>query len=180
MELFEPKLDKLSGLLDELDDAVHSTRASLIRKHSFDEQKVKDIFGELTELIYEMRKNLPQEINSARKVLRNQESLLNEAREDADMIRRQAEMDYDRLVDEHEITQAAKREYDRLIDEAKDEIEASRKSAAEFIYNTFHDADLELQGHLARLINQNETLENFYRELIGDIVSSKNMLGGGS
>ena len=73
----------------------------------------------LLSIIDQMRVSIPEEIREARRLLRDKEKQLSEAREEVGRIISEAREDAARLTDDHEIRAAAEEQAARMIEEAR-------------------------------------------------------------
>lgn len=73
----------------------------------------------LLNIIDQMRVSIPEEIREAKRLLRDKEKQVSQAREEVARILSEAREDASRLTDEHEIRKAAEEQTDRMIEEAR-------------------------------------------------------------
>ena len=83
----------------------------------------------LLELIDQMRSTVPWEVREAQDVVNDKESILEEARREAEGIVHGAELDAQALLDETAIIQAAERESRQILDRAEERAAASLEDA---------------------------------------------------
>jgi len=101
--------------------------------------------GELLEILSQAQKNLPSDLESARKILLTRDSILEEARLSADQLIGHAREEVSEMIEQTKIVAAARQEAQRIMDEVaeeakqeRDEIEAyidSRLATLEVILN---------------------------------------------
>lgn len=74
---------------------------------------------ELTNLIEDLRHDLPQELEQAEKVIQERETILKSAQQEADAIKKEAKVEAERLVNENDIVVKARQTSQMLINEAQ-------------------------------------------------------------
>ncbi len=99
--------------IDELEDILDAGRGRpFTSKISIDKEKAYDIIGE-------MRLNLPQEIRQAQKIIEDHDRIIEDAKNKATSIIKEAEMRADEITGDHEIYKLATEAAEKLVDEAK-------------------------------------------------------------
>jgi cell division septum initiation protein DivIVA len=122
---------EIMALLDRLEElASQATKVPLTGKIFVDPD-------ELLALVDEMRDMLPQEIRDANRVARDRESILGEAREQAEATVREAQAMAARLTGESAVTREAQAQADELIDQAKRVAREIRQNALEWADDLF-------------------------------------------
>lgn len=88
---------------------------------------------ELVHLIEDLRRDLPQELEQAEKVIQERENIFNAARQEADDIIRQAKAQSEKLVDENDIVAKARQTAQMVVSEAQrqgdEHVEQARQQA---------------------------------------------------
>lgn len=122
----EPGTVDFLYLLDRLEEALAAgSRVPLTVRTLVDEQECLDI-------IDQMRVALPEEVKYARRVLAERELLLNQAREEAERVVRNAELRAARLVEEHVLVRTAQARAIEIEDKAEQAGEEIRAEAERY------------------------------------------------
>lgn len=112
----------------------------------------------LTQLVAEIREMLPDELRQARWVLRERESLLDEAEQAAQRIVADAEQESLRLAGETEVMRVAEREARRVTHEAREQARGMRIEAEDYIDAQLARFELVLQKTLATIADGRDRL----------------------
>jgi len=122
---------EIMALIDRLEEMVQqATRVPLTGKILLDPD-------ELLSLVDELREVVPQEIREANRVARDRETILAEAREQAEEILREAKALAAQLTSEAAVTKEAQSQADELIDQAKRVAREIRQNALEWADELF-------------------------------------------
>jgi cell division septum initiation protein DivIVA len=138
----ESLLGEVEARLDELELALAEARPMPLSASVLVSRET------LTQLVNEIRELLPSELRQARWVLRERESLLNEAEQTAQRMIADAEQECLRLTGETEVVRAAEREAKRVTREAQDQSRAMRLEAEDYIDAQLARFELVLQKTL--------------------------------
>ncbi|MCL1881645.1 MAG: ATPase [Oscillospiraceae bacterium] len=117
----ENTLDMMGDVLDRAVAVPFSGKKSLIDIEKMDS------------LIYEIRSNLPREIEQARKIVREAKSIENDARREADRIIRKAEERARELVKNQEITRLAQARAEEIMLAAQQKSRELRNTTNDYI-----------------------------------------------
>lgn len=117
----------VAGLLDTLERIAGEARAMPLSS------SVMVNRAELTALLRQLRDTLPDELNRARWVVREQEQILEHARVDATEIVADARDEHERLVADQQVVVAAKEEAERIIDAAHGTARQMRLEAEDYV-----------------------------------------------
>ena len=101
---------------------------------------------ELSHLVGELRRDLPQELERAEKILRDRDEIIKSAQEQADSIIKEAKLKAERLIDENDVVIKAREQARMVIAEAQ-------RQESEILENTRQQARL-LQEQADRYANQ--------------------------
>ena len=117
----------VAGLVDALERLVAEARAMPLSS------SVMVNRGELVALLQQLREVLPEELERARWVVREQDGILEHARTDAAEIVADARAEHERLLSEQEVVRAAKAESDRIVDAANGTARRIRLEAEDYV-----------------------------------------------
>jgi len=106
----------------------------------------------------QFREALPEEVQNAREIVQQKESLLDATRREAGQIIAKAQGDVERLAGEHQITQEARHQAQVILQRADREAARLRADADEYVF----DALSQLQEEMTRIL---QVVENGLRKL---------------
>ncbi len=129
-------MNKIDDILDEMDDVLDKAKPFPFGG----DKKVANI-DRLRELLNDVRLNLPAEFKEARGVVFDKQRLLNEARETADSIIRDAEKRAASMVMESEIVKEAKNKAIDILKQAKASANQTKKEANDYVENIMEKTD---------------------------------------
>jgi cell division septum initiation protein DivIVA len=126
-------------LLDRLEELIgQATKVPLTGKVLLDPDEVLG-------LVDEMREMLPQEIRDANRVARDRETIMTDAREQAEAMVREAQSVASRLTSDSAVTREAQVQADELIDQAKRVAREIRQNALEWADELFQRVQPDLE-----------------------------------
>ena len=169
--------EKIEDLLSDMDDVINSARSvPFSNKISIEKEALFDIIDDIRAIAVEMRKNLPREIEQARRVLLDRENLTGEARAKAEMIIKAAEAEANKMLNEHEITRQAREFAAQITHEASEEANTFKLSAAQYIDGIFHDLDGLMRQGLEDHIKKFRDIEDFYTNIIDELYENRKQI----
>jgi F0F1-type ATP synthase membrane subunit b/b' len=125
-EVAEAPVD-VAGLMDTLERLAVEARAMPLSS------SVMVNRAELLALLRQLRETLPEELERARWVVREQEGILEHARTDAAEIVADARAEQERLVSQQQVVRAAKEEADRIVEAAHSTARQMRLEAEDYV-----------------------------------------------
>ena len=134
----------IDDILDMMDDMLDnaSTVPFSVKKSIIDCDQMRDYINEI-------RLNLPQEIKQAKLIVRDRQSIINDANKEADSIVRRAEDRAKVIVSNDEITKAAKARAVEMINQAQAKSKEIKNAANKYIDDVLVQAEECLQANLA-------------------------------
>ena len=99
---------------------------------NFSGNTVKVDAEEMTALLDELRDALVDEIRQARQIVRDKDAIIEEARNEAQSIKEDLEMNIRTMIDDHEITREATLHAETMMAEAREKSDRIRKGADEY------------------------------------------------
>jgi len=170
-------MDTILDYLDEIDDILESSKAVPFSNNRISIDKIR-----LSEILEEIRLNLPVEIDKAQRIVTDHERIVEDAKRRAANIIEDARVEITRMADEHEIANLAYERAREIVEESKSDAKDMRLNAMEYadgilerIEDAIRDAATmmnqatrgidELLNNNLDLINQNrkELQENIKR-----------------
>jgi vacuolar-type H+-ATPase subunit H len=135
----------LQYLIDRLEAMVTGAkRMPITNKLMLDEQ-------ELADLIDQMRTVLPEEVRSARKVLRERDSIISEAQQQADEILKTAHEQAEMLLDQQGLMAEAEARARQYMEEVESEVQERINGADEYARQVLTQLKDQLGRHLSTI-----------------------------
>ncbi len=133
-------IDDILDMMDDLLDNAASVPFS-VKKSIIDGDQMRDYINEI-------RLNLPQEIKQAKLIVRDRQSIMNDANKEADAIIRRAEDRAKVIVSNDEITKAAKARAAEILTQAQGKAKEIKSAANKYIDDVLVRTEECLQGNL--------------------------------
>lgn len=102
-------------------------------------------------LLADVRLNLPQEIKQARLIVTDRQTILDDAKKEADAIIHQAEERALRMLEEHVITKEAKQQAQGLVNEAQMQSRELKRGANDFLDGLLQETEQALSASLTQV-----------------------------
>lgn len=150
-------------LIDEIDELIDNAGSVPLTK------KVMIDADELSEILNEMRTQLPEAIREATVITEDRQNIINEAKQnaeqtrqaalaDADRIRNEAQMQMQRLINEHDITKNAENLSRDIIAKAENSARNVTLQATTYIDDMFSRTQDRLKEMLSAIENSRNEL----------------------
>ena len=133
-------VDRLEDLVNDGGHLPFSTRTMI------DEQRA-------LEIIDQMRISIPEEIESARRVYRERDRVIAQANEEAARIRQLAREKSETLIQRDSVTKAAQARASRIIEQARQEADAIKHDADQYVMDVLSDLEDALMRTLGVVRN---------------------------
>ena len=134
-------IDDILDMMDDMLDNAASVPFS-VKKSIIDSDQMRDYINEI-------RLNLPQEIRQAKLIVRDRQSIINDANKEADTIIRRAEDRAKVIVSNDEITKAAKARATEIINQAQGKARDIKNAANKYIDDVLVKTEECLQSNLS-------------------------------
>lgn len=121
---------------------------------------------DLLEVLEDIRKKLPLELEEAERLLGQRNMLLQEAKMEADAIIKEAEQGAKQLLAEHEITKKAQATSEEVTERARLNAKELKNSAKEYSLTLLNDLEEQLELSQVRLVKNLEDNYNAYIKFI--------------
>jgi vacuolar-type H+-ATPase subunit H len=148
-------MSDIDKILDEIDEVIDKASPFPLTAHKLiiDGDRLKD-------LIYDMRENLPQEIQKANIIVHDCERLKKEAEVKAEDIIRQAEDRARNLVSENEITKQAKQKAYEMLMQAQNKSKDVKNAANIYVENLLSDTEAYFHQNLQEVKRTRQQILN--------------------
>ncbi|MBQ9891342.1 MAG: ATPase [Firmicutes bacterium] len=160
---------KVLELLDELDEIIElASSVPVVRKVMVDP-------NEVTEIVKEIRLELPDEIQQAQWIKNERTRILDEAKAEYDNIIKEAQEKAAALVEQDEITIRAKERADEILRVAKENCSVMKMSILDYtdgmLYNLQEKVD---QMYATYFTDMYDDLQNTFEKINTNIANSRN------
>ena len=162
---------KVLELLDELDEIIEvASGVPLVKKVMVDPD-------EITEIVKEIRQELPDEIQQAQWIKNERERILNEAKAEYESILIDGRKKADALVENDEITITAKAKADEIIRIAKENAQVMKMSILDYMDNMLFNLQSKCdQIYGTYFTDMYDNLQNTFQKINENISSSRKEL----
>lgn len=137
----------IQHLVDRLEELLNNGRHMPFTAYTLvDEQRA-------LELIDQMRISIPEEIEKAKRILRERDRIIAQANEEAARIRELAREKSETLIQRDSITQAAKARANSIIEQSRQEADNIRREADQYVMDVLSDLKDALERTLTVVHN---------------------------
>ena len=141
-------------LIDRLEELFNESKAiPLTRNVMVDEDRMLDI-------IDQMRIAIPEEVKKAQQLLGQRDRVLAQAQEEANRTLEIARQKSDQLVGKDVVMQEAQRRADQILTQARSEGEGIRADADDYVMDSLHQLEAELERITNQVRNGIHTVED--------------------
>jgi len=166
MESVLDYLEMLEEIIDNARAVPFSTRVSVDR-------------DKVMEVLTEMRMNIPVEIRQAQRIIEDRERIIDEAKNKADVIVREANGRAQDMVDEHEVYKRAVEQATEMMEENKKNVRDLRVNSLDYADGILSGAESALREALDGLNKQYQQIEDSFIDTINEIYDNRQELRGG-
>lgn len=141
-------------LVDRLEELFNESR-SIPFTHSVivDEDRMLDI-------IDQMRVSIPDEIKKAQQIIAQKDRLMAQANEESKRTLDLAREKGEQIVERDNIVQAAQTRAEQILAQVREEANQTRREADEYVVDTLHDFEVQLERILNQVRNGIKTLQS--------------------
>ena len=140
---------KIDELMNELQQEIEHSKSSVFGRRKIDADLV-------AEILKDMRGAMPQDIETAKTIIKNEESIIEKAKEKAQTILDGVESRLTELIEEHKITQLAYEKSNRLIDLAQKQAAELRSGSTAYAVDVLDDIIMYLKEYID-IVNENKS-----------------------
>ncbi len=140
---------KIDELMNELQQEIDHSKSSVFGRKKIDAELV-------AEILEDMRGALPQDIETAKTIIGNEESIIEKAKEKAQSILDGVDARLAELIEEHKITQLAYEKSNRLIDLAQKQAAELRGGSTAYAVDVLDDIIMYLKEYID-IVNENKS-----------------------
>ena len=160
---------KVLELLDELDEIIEvASGVPLVKKVMVDPDEV-------SEIVKEIREELPDEIQQAQWIKNERQRILDEAKNEYESILADARKKADAMIENDEITVMAKSKADEIIRVAKENSQVMKMSILDYTDNMLYNLQEKVdQLYATYFTDMYDNLQNTFEKINTNITSSRN------
>jgi len=150
---------KLMALLDEVEQFIENSR-----RLPFTEKVIIDA-DQLLDYLDQIREALPSEMEEAKRIYRDREKIMKEAREEAEQLLEEARARMARMVENHEVSRQAQGMAEEVVAQARQIAREIRQGANEYADEVLKKIEEVLEQASANLEKSIATVKNGREEL---------------
>lgn len=160
---------KVLELLDELDEIIEvASGVPLVKKVMVDPDEV-------SEIVNEIRQDLPDEIQQAQWIKNERQRILDEAKAEYEKIVAEAQAKADKLVDNDEITIAAKTKADEIMRNARENAQLMKMNILDYTDNMLYNLQEKVdQIYASYFTDMYDNLQGTFEKINTNISSARN------
>ncbi|MCD8216278.1 MAG: ATPase [Clostridiales bacterium] len=152
-------MDSIIDIIDEIQDLLDACK-----KSAFSTGKISVDKEQLTELLQDIRLNIPSEIAQAKRISEKCEKIVQEAHNKANQIIKQAEDQAEKLIMDHEITRQAKAEAEAIVEDAREDAREIRRNAVSYADDLLSDVEEAVTQTLRKVEDESRNALNTIEE----------------
>lgn len=165
MENLLDYLDMLEDILDNSKSVPFSSRVSVDKEQLFD-------------ILSEMRLNLPNEVRQAQRIIEDHDKILQDAKNKAANILKEAEIRAQEHTDDHVVYKMAVEQAQELMEETKRSAKDMRLGAIDYVDDLLSKAENTIRESLNNLNQHYRTIEDEFSETIETIYTNRQEMRG--
>lgn len=150
---------KLMALLDEVEQFIENSR-----RLPFTEKVIIDA-DQLLDYLDQIREALPSEVEEAKRIYRDRERIMKEAREEAEQLLEETRARMARMVENHEVSRQAQGMAEEVVAQARQLAKEIRQGANEYADEVLKKIEEVLEQAAANLEKSIVTVKNGREEL---------------
>jgi vacuolar-type H+-ATPase subunit H len=165
---------KIDDLIDMLSNLLEEARPYRWPGGSGNDVIINKV--ELSDIIDDMRNNIPDQIQLAQRIVSNANKTVAGANNNAKLILEQANVRAKEMTADHEITRLAEEEAKRIISEANEKAKELRVGATLYVQDVLSRAEEVFSDSLVNYNNLANNVQHYVGEEINAILAAKNEL----
>ena len=165
-------MDILLDYLDDIEEVLETSKSlPFTTKVSVEKERITDVLNEI-------RINLPDDIRSAQRILTEHDRIVKEATNKADDIIASAESEAKIRTSNHEIFRRASDQASDLLENAKKDARDLRLNAMDYADEMLSQAETQLKEYMNNLEAQHKLVMSYYTDLIDVVYANRQQLRG--
>ncbi len=163
--------NKVESLIEDIKDYINACKYQTLSNSRIIVNR-----EELLDLILQLEQSLPEEIDSARKIMNNREQVMTSAKQKAEAMLKEASVQTQQLINEHEIMQQAYAKANEVVSnavkEAQERLDSATMEANAYKAQAIEYTDNLLANIQATITQTVEAANLNYTELISNLNST--------
>ena len=165
-------MESLLDYLDEIEDILDSSKAvPFSNKVSVDKNHVLDVISEI-------RLHLPSEIRQAQRIIDEHDKVINDAKQKAENIIKDAEADAKTLTNNHEIFKRANEQAAEFIEETKRNARDMRLSAMDYTDEMLEKSENMIREAMQNIEQQFKYMVDYFNQTLEVLYENRQQLRG--
>ena len=165
-------MDALLDYLDEIEEVLESSKSlPFTNKISVEKERITDVLSEI-------RLNLPDDIRSAQRILTEHDRIVTEAVNKGEDIIASAESEAKIRTSNHEIFRRASDQATEMLENAKKDARDLRLNAVDYADEMLSQAETQLKEYMNNLEAQHKLVMSYYTDLIDVVYANRQQLRG--
>lgn len=165
------RIDTILDYLDEIDDVLENSKAVPFSNNRVAVDRIR-----LTEILEDIRLNLPGEIEKAQRIVTDHERIVEDARRKAAGIIEDARLETSKLADEHEIAEMAYRRADQIINAAQRDAREIRQNAIGYADGLLQKAEDAVRDAMTLMNQATRNIDELFHSNLEIISQNRNEL----
>jgi vacuolar-type H+-ATPase subunit H len=162
----------LLNYLDDIEDILDNSKTvPFSNKISVEKERIFDVIGEI-------RLHLPHEIHQAQRIIDDHDKIVNDAKNRAKDIVRDAEDSSKIYVNEHEIVRRANDEADAILEEARRDARDMRLNAMDYADEMIKKTEDVIQEVMENMEVQYNSMLDYFRQTVDVLYENRQQLRG--
>lgn len=163
-------MDTILDYLDAIEEIIESGRpVHFSNRISIDSLR-------LTEILQEIRLNLPAEIDRAQKIVQDHERIVEDAKRKRYMLLEDAQAEANALADEHEIYKMACERGEEIIENAKRDAKEMRQNAVEYADEILEKVEKSIREAMQNMNKTTRSIDELFNNNLELIYSNRQEL----
>ena len=165
-------MEALLDYLDEIEDVLDSSKAvPFSNKISVEKERIFDIISEI-------RLHLPTEIRQAQRIIEEHDKVINEAKNKAAAMLKEAENEAKNLTNSHEIYKRANEQASEFIEETKKNAQDIRLNAMDYTDEMLEKSESMIKETMQNMEQQYKYMMEYFSQTIDVLYDNRQQLRG--
>jgi hypothetical protein len=162
-----------------LENLLESCRAGVLSgKVSVEKQRIYDIIDDLRLITEDIGKNMPNEIKQARRIIADGDKILNDSRNKAQIVIKNAENEAAKMINEHEVIKQASVRAAQMDAESRKSARELRKNAIEYSDEILAKTEEAVRAASERFTTETRGVEDFLNDTADTLYENRKELRG--
>lgn len=160
-------MSTLEEYLDRIEDELNDGKKSMLSN------RVTVDVDEIQAIVMAIRADLPSEINRARKIIEDHDNIINDARQKAEQIEKEAELRALELTNDHEIYRMAVEQAEELETATKQESEKWMMDSCQYVDELLEDASNIIVEVAEEIDQQQQKLIEHFEKIVAELYRNR-------